>query len=90
MGFRVLAIVQLQMDDETSAPALTTFGELVKCLDIDSGISQMPQRTSSPGSIHAMQGSVKPQTNFIRPVLEPIPECNMSPLLNVKPVEPVC
>jgi len=31
---RVAAVIQLQTDDDTAAPALTTFGKLMECVDI--------------------------------------------------------
>jgi len=40
---RVPAVVQLQTDDDTEAPALTTSGELMECLDILPGMMQMLQ-----------------------------------------------
>jgi len=42
----VPAVVQPQTDDDASAPAPTTFGERMECLEIVPGISPMPQGTS--------------------------------------------
>jgi len=42
----VPAVVQAQTDDDASAPAPTTFGELLACLDIVPGISPLPQGPS--------------------------------------------
>jgi len=56
----VPVVVQPQTDDDTPAPPLTTFGELMERLDIVPGISQMPQGTSRPGSSHIQLGLVKP------------------------------
>jgi hypothetical protein len=49
---RVPAGVQLQTNDDSLAPLPATFGELLKRLDIGTGISQRPQRISRPGSSH--------------------------------------
>jgi hypothetical protein len=42
---RVPANVQPQLDDNVVPPALATIGELVECLDIVPGISQILQGT---------------------------------------------
>ena len=59
--WRVPAVVHSQTDDDTAASAPTTFRELLECLYIVPGISQMPQGTSQPGSSHIWLGSVKLQ-----------------------------
>ncbi|KAF8251987.1 hypothetical protein K440DRAFT_636170 [Wilcoxina mikolae CBS 423.85] len=81
------AVVQLQTDADAAAPAPTTFGELMDCLDTVPGISRMPQGTSRPGSGHIRLHSVKPQSNTSIYVFEPAAERNMSPLLKAKPIE---
>jgi hypothetical protein len=43
---RVLAVVQLQTNDDAPAPPAETFGELMENLDIVPVISQRPQGTS--------------------------------------------
>jgi len=43
---RVLAVVQLQSNDDAPAHPPTTFGELMASVDIVPGISQRPQGTS--------------------------------------------
>jgi len=86
---RVLAIVQPQTDDDAAAHAVTTFGELIKSLEIVPGISQMPQGTSRPGSTRIRLGSVMPQLNTSICGFEPTTEHDTSPLLKAKPVEPV-
>jgi hypothetical protein len=86
---RVPVVIQPQTDDDASAPPPTTSEELMARLDIVPGISQMPQGTSRPGSSHIRLGSVKPQSNTSISELEPAIEPDMSPLLNVKPVEAV-
>jgi hypothetical protein len=58
-------------------------------LDIDPGISQMPQGTSQPGSSHIRVGSVNPQSNTTISSLEPAAEPDTLPLLKPNPVEPV-
>jgi len=86
---RVPVVVQSQTDDGASAPPPTTFGELMERLDMVSGISQMPQGTSRPGSSHIRLGWVKPQSNTSISWLEPAVEPDTSPLLKAKPVEPL-
>jgi len=86
---RFPTIVQLQTDDNTAAPAPTTFGELMECLEIVPGISQISQGTSRPGSSHIRLGEVKLQSKTCISSLEPATEPNTSPLLKAKPVEPV-
>ena len=86
---RVPVVVQPQTDDDASAPPPTTFGELMERLDIVPGISQMPQRTSRPGSSHIWLGSVKLQSITSISGLEPTAEPDKSPFLQAKPVEPV-
>jgi len=88
-GMRVPAVIQLQTDDVTIVPALTTFGELLQCLDIVPGILQMPQGTSRPGSTHIRLGLVTPQSDTCIPSLAPTAEPDSSHLLKVKPIEPV-
>jgi len=46
----VAAVVEPQTNDDTTATSPTTFGELMKCLDIVLGISQM-MRVNGPSSI---------------------------------------
>jgi hypothetical protein len=84
--FRVPAVVQQQTNQDAPAPPPTTFGELMESLDIVSGISQRPQGTSRPGSIHIRLGSVKPQSKSSIPSGEPVAEPDSSTLLNAKPV----
>jgi len=86
---RVPAVVQLQTDDDAVAPALTSFADLMECLDIVAEKSQMPQGTSRLESSQYKPWPVKPQFNVSIPGLEPGAEANSSPLLHVKPVEPV-
>jgi len=43
---KIPAVVQPHTADDSAAPAQTTFGELMECLDIVPRISQMPQWTS--------------------------------------------
>jgi len=85
----VPVVVQPQTDDDTLAPAPTTFGELMERHDIVPGISQMPQGTSRPRSSHIRQGSVKSLSNTTISGLEPAAEPDTLPLLKAKPVEPV-
>jgi len=61
----------------------------MKSLEIVRGISQMPQRTSRPGSSHIRLGSVKSQSNMSISGLKPAAECDTSRLLKANPVEPV-
>jgi len=86
---RVLAVVQPQTDDDAPAPPPTTFGELIKSLDIVPGIAQRPQGTSRPGSSHNRLDSVKPLPKSSIPSGKPAAEPDSSTLLKAKPVEPV-
>jgi len=85
----VPAVVQQQTDDDAAAPARTSFGEHMECVDIVPRLSQMPQETSGPGSSHIRLGSVKLQLNRSIPGSAPAVERNVSPSLKVKPVETV-
>ena len=60
---RVRAVIQPQTDDDTVAPSLRPFAEVMVSLEIVPGISQMPQGSSGPDSSHSRLGSVKPQLN---------------------------
>jgi len=71
------------MDQKVASTALTTFGELMECLDVVPGRSQMPQGTSQPGKSRMKLGSGMPG-------LAPATELDSSPMLNAKPIEPVC
>jgi len=84
---RVPAVVQPQTEDDVASPALTTFGELMECLDIVTGTSQMVQATTGSGSSKIRLGSGKPQSNTNIAGLTPSAEPNFSPFLLAKPVE---
>jgi hypothetical protein len=84
---RVPVVVQPQTDDFASATPPISFGDLMEMLDIVSGISQMRQGTSRPGSSHIRLGSVKPQFNISISGLEPSLEPDTSPVLKAKPFE---
>ena len=86
---RVLAVVQPETADRTTAPEPTTFGERMESLDIVHGISLIPQGTSRPESSHSRLGSVKPQPRTSISGLEPAAERDTSPVLKAKPIEPV-
>jgi hypothetical protein len=86
---RVLAIVQLQMNNDPSTAAPKTFQEVMECLETVAGISQMLQQTSQPGGSHIRLGSVKLQSHMSTSGIQPTSERNTSPLLKAKPVEPV-
>jgi hypothetical protein len=47
---KILGVFNLQKDEDTAVPAPTTFGVLRVTLAMDTGISQMPQGSSPPGS----------------------------------------
>jgi len=57
------AFGKVQTDKLESAPAVTTFCELTKTLDIVIGISQMLLGTSQPGSCHVRQRSGTSKTH---------------------------
>jgi hypothetical protein len=60
----VPAGVRPEMNDDTPAPPLTTFVDLIVSLDIVPGISQWVQGTSQPARSHIRLGSVKPQSKW--------------------------
>jgi hypothetical protein len=86
---RVQAVVKPQTNYGVAAPALTTFGELMECLDIVPRRSQILQGTSRPGSTHMRVGSGMPQSDTCIPGLGPTTEVDSSPMVNAKPIEPV-
>jgi len=83
----VAAVNQLQMDDNAAPAAPATCGELIVCLDIFSGITQMLQGTLQPGSGHMRLCSGKLQSNRGIPGRPPSMEPDTSPLQNGKSVE---
>jgi len=83
---RVLAVALPQTNDDAPPHPLTTFAELMESLDIVPGILQ---GTCWRGSSHIRLSSVKPQSESSIPSSEPAAEPDSSPLLKVKPVEPV-
>ena len=86
-GLRVPAVVQPQTDDDAVAPARNTSGELLECLDIVSGISQMPQGTSRPGSTHMRIGLGELQPSMSILCLATGTEPDSSLIWNANPVE---
>jgi len=85
----VPAVLQPQTDDHAVAPVPSTFGELMQCLQIVPGISQMPQGSFRPGCSHMRLGAMKPPSNTSISGLEPTAERDTLPLLKAKPDEPV-
>jgi hypothetical protein len=85
---KVPAVVKLHTDQDAVNPAPSTFGELMESLDIIPGISQMPHRTSRPGSSHLRLGSGRPQSNKCIASLPPDVEPDSSPIKQAKPIEP--
>jgi len=83
---RVLAVVQLQTNDDSALHPPTPFAEHIERLDIVPGISQ---GTSRPGSSPVSLGSVKPPSTSSIPSGEPAAEPDSSPLLKAKPDEPL-
>jgi hypothetical protein len=79
---RVPAVIHPQTDHDVAAPALTSFGELMLCLDIVPERSQIPQGTSRPGRSHMGLCSGKPQSDSCIPSHEPGTEVDSSPMLN--------
>jgi len=77
------------MDDDTAAPAPTAFGELMECVEIVSGISQMPQGTFQPERSSIRQGSMKLQSNLNISGLELTTVPDTSSLLKTKPFESI-
>jgi len=64
-------VIKPQMDDDAAAPAQTTYGELMECLDLVPVICQMPQGTSRPASCHIRLGSVTSQSDTSIPSIMP-------------------
>jgi len=87
---RVLAVVPPHTDNNAEAPALTTFGDQMECLEIVPGISQMPQGTSRPGGCHMRLGSGKPGLNISVPCLVSATEPDSLRIQNAKHVNFVC
>jgi len=85
----VQPFVKPQTDNDAAAPAPTTFGELMECLDIVPSISPMLQGTSQPGSSHIWLGAGKPQSTKSIPHPAPAGEPDSSLSHNVKPFEHV-
>jgi hypothetical protein len=86
---KVLAVVQLQMDDEAPASPTTIFGMLMEYLNIVPGQLQMPQGTSRPGGSHIRLHWVKPQSNTSVASCKPAMVPDSSHLLKAKPVQPL-
>jgi len=81
------AVFHPQMDVEVAAPTPTTFGQLTECVNIATGISEMPQGTSRPGRSHIRRGSVMPQVDRGIAGLATTVDPDSSPIHNAKPVE---
>jgi len=58
----VLAVVKRQTDTTTATPSLTPFAVLMQTLDLIPVQSQIPQRTSQPGSCLMRLGSEEPES----------------------------
>jgi hypothetical protein len=86
---RVVAVIKLQPDRDASAPVPTTFWELLDCLDVVPGISQIAQKTSQPGSRYVGLGPGKPQSDTGIPGHAPAAQPNRSPMPKAKPVDSV-
>jgi len=84
---RVRAVVKLWTDDDAAAPAQTTYGEVMECIDIVPRISQMLQGTSRPGSGHIGLRSWKPQSNMSLSSPAPTAKLDSSISQNVQPVD---
>jgi len=89
-ALRVPAVVKLQTDHDIAAPALTTFGEFMECLNIVPRMWQMPQGTSHPGSSHIRLGSGMPQSDTGTPILALAIELDSLPMPKAKLVDPIC
>jgi len=71
-----------------AAPAPTTFGEVMECLDSILRSSQMRQITSQPGCSHIRLDSGNTQPDYGIAGFAPAMEAHSSPIQNSKPVEP--
>jgi len=86
---KVPAVVKPQSDQDSAAAPPTQFGDIMECLDIVPGISQMLQGTSRPGSSHLRLASGKPQSDTGRVGLGPATGPDTSHRLKLKLVDPV-
>jgi len=84
---KIPAVIKPRKDKHSAAPTLTTFGELIETIHIDSGIMQMPQGCSRPGSSHLRLGSVKPQSHKHIASHHPNTWPDVWPLKKTKPAE---
>jgi len=64
LEIRVPAVLQPKTDDDAVSPAPTLFEGFTQCHDIVPRISQMPEGTSGPRTVHIWLGSGKPQLNL--------------------------
>jgi len=87
--FKVPAVVKPYTYDDTANGAPTTGREIVESLDIIRGISQMPHRTSRPGSSFLKLGSGMTQSNECIVSYSPDQEPNSSLFKKAKPMESV-
>jgi hypothetical protein len=85
----VPAVVQPQMNTDSPAPPVTTFGEHMESLDSVPGISHWPQGTARSGSSHSRLGSVKLLSNWSILSGEPVAESDLSMLLKAMSFETV-
>jgi hypothetical protein len=83
----VPSVIHQQTDVNAATPVPTTIAELLKCLDIVPGISQLPQGTSRPGNSHMRLGSGKPLLNTGISDLAPAAKPDSPVDLNLKPAE---
>jgi hypothetical protein len=84
---RVPAVIQPQTDEDAAASGMTPLGELLECLDIVRGISQMLHGTFRLARSYMSLGSGKLRWNISIPCLAPGSESDWLLILNVKPVE---
>jgi hypothetical protein len=81
--------VNQQIDRIVATPSPITIGEHMQTLEVVSGKSLMPAVTSRPGSSHMKLGSEKPQSHQFIPLFSPVAEHNSTPILDMKPAEPL-
>jgi len=85
---RVPAVIKPPTNDDAAAPAPASFRELMECLDIFPGISQILQGTSRSWSCHIRLGSGEPESNTGIAGLAPAMGPDASHILKAKSVEP--
>jgi len=86
---KVVAVIELLMEEDVAASAPTAFGELMETADTGLGKLQMPQVNSRPGVSHMRLGSCKSQSHKYIASLLPSTVPYSSIIINSNTVEPL-